>query len=329
MKNLSIIIPVYNVEKYIERCINSILSQNYTNFELILVDDGSTDSSGTILDKYAKLDERIKVFHQINQGQSAARNKGLDVAQGIYLTFIDADDYLIDPNIYVKCIKLLEEDEQIDIVQFSYARVDTKDQLLGVNKCSSLLYKNVQDFFCNIENISLDSISSIKDLVWNKVYRSNVIGNIRFMPNVDFEDAIFIVDLFGKLHGLKIISDVGYAYVSNPDSIMNKEIDINKASDAIRSNLHILRKANEFESLRDNTLINIFLHKIIHELICLKIKYDFDFDEDIYSEINYHAKSRRHCDTIRKNLILFGVNCFGARFVISKIAKLYRIVKGK
>lgn len=94
MKKISIIVPVYNVERYIERCVESICQQTYTNTEIILVDDGSTDSSGKICDEIAVKDPRIRVIHQQNSGLSAARNAGLAVAKGEYIAFVDSDDYI-------------------------------------------------------------------------------------------------------------------------------------------------------------------------------------------------------------------------------------------
>ena len=98
---ISVIIPIYNVEKYLEKCIQSIINQTYRNLEIILVDDGSTDNSGEIADKYKKIDNRIKVIHKINGGLSDARNKECEIATGEYISFIDSDDY-IDLNMYEK-----------------------------------------------------------------------------------------------------------------------------------------------------------------------------------------------------------------------------------
>ena len=92
----SIIIPVYNLEKYLRECVDSILTQTFTDFELILVDDGTKDKSGIICDEYAKKDERVKVIHQENAGQAVARNTGTDIAQGEYIIYIDSDDYICD-----------------------------------------------------------------------------------------------------------------------------------------------------------------------------------------------------------------------------------------
>ena len=100
MKGLiSVIVPVYNTEKYLDRCIQSILSQTYSNIEILLIDDGSTDSSGAICDKYAEQDSRVRVFHKANGGVSSARNMGLDKAKGTWFTFVDSDDW-IDMDMY-------------------------------------------------------------------------------------------------------------------------------------------------------------------------------------------------------------------------------------
>ena len=91
---ISVIIPVFNAEKYLRRCLDSVLSQTYENLEVILVDDGSTDNSGSICEEYAVIDKRVRVFHQVNAGVSSARNQGISLVSGEYLTFLDADDYI-------------------------------------------------------------------------------------------------------------------------------------------------------------------------------------------------------------------------------------------
>ena len=114
-KMISVVVPIYNVSKYLPKCIESILHSTYKNLEVILVDDGSTDECPTICDDYAKKDSRIKVIHKKNGGLSDARNKGLDIATGEYISFIDSDDY-IDADLYESVIK--EFDENIDVVVF-------------------------------------------------------------------------------------------------------------------------------------------------------------------------------------------------------------------
>lgn len=114
---LSVIVPVYNVEPYLSRCVDSILSQTFTNLELILVDDGSTDRSGAICDEGVIKDPRVKVFHELNAGVNTARNKGLNIAQGDYIAFVDGDDF-IKPNTFSEAIELLEQNDEIDILQY-------------------------------------------------------------------------------------------------------------------------------------------------------------------------------------------------------------------
>lgn len=111
---ISIIVPVYNVENYIDKCLQSILNQSYENLEVLLIDDGSVDHSGEICDDYARIDKRIRVFHQINKGVSSARNKGLELSAGKYIVFIDADDY-VKPD-YLEILYGDMEEYQVDIV---------------------------------------------------------------------------------------------------------------------------------------------------------------------------------------------------------------------
>lgn len=108
MKKLSVVVPVYNVEQYLKRCVDSIINQNYPNIEIILVDDGSKDSSGKLCDFFAKQDKRIKVIHQTNGGLSSARNTGIENASGYYINFLDSDDELL-PNIFNDLIPLMEK----------------------------------------------------------------------------------------------------------------------------------------------------------------------------------------------------------------------------
>lgn len=126
---ISVIVPVYNVEKYIDKCIKSIISQDYTNLEIWLVDDGSTDSSGEVCDKYAESDQRIIVIHKDNGGLSDARNVALDRMQGKYVLFIDSDDY-IEKN-YISYLYMLLKDYQSDISICNFKYVNEKGQILN------------------------------------------------------------------------------------------------------------------------------------------------------------------------------------------------------
>ena len=169
MPKVSVIVPVYKVEKYIGKCIESILSQTFKDFELILVDDGSPDSSGAICDQYAQKDSRIQVIHKTNGGVSSARNLGLDKARGQWITFVDADDY-VDSSF---CI--IDDEEKNDIIIKPHFIVGVDD---------SIKEQKQFDFASSITNID-EFLSKNLDAVifrtpWGKFFKSNILKNIRF-----------------------------------------------------------------------------------------------------------------------------------------------------
>lgn len=127
---LSVIVPVYNVADYLPACLDSILGQTFTDFELLLIDDGSTDRSGAICDDYARRDARIRAVHRVNAGVSAARNAGLDMARGEFITFVDSDDALGTPDTLAENLRLLTADPETDIVQFP---AQTGDKPINAN----------------------------------------------------------------------------------------------------------------------------------------------------------------------------------------------------
>ena len=140
---ISIIVPIYNVEKYLSRCINSVLSQTFPDFELLLIDDGSTDKSGYICDGYAQKDSRIKVFHIENGGVSAARNYGLDNARGEWITFVDADDW-IDKDMYYKLYNIWKiKSISLLIIFIIFLKVLKPSDSNGRDKSGLLKYQNL------------------------------------------------------------------------------------------------------------------------------------------------------------------------------------------
>lgn len=170
MVKLSVILTVYNVEKYLKRCIDSIIKQTYKDFELILVDDGSIDNSSKICDKFCKQDKRIKVIHKENGGVSSARNAGLDIAEGDYISFIDSDDY-IEVDMFKKLIQIMIENNA-DIAQCNF-KVVCKNEKMIKNK----IYKDVK---VGDRYVALNEIIDVpfSNVVWNKIYKKrNFIRN--------------------------------------------------------------------------------------------------------------------------------------------------------
>lgn len=193
-KLLSVIVPVYNVETYLPKCIDSILNQTYDNIELLLVDDGSTDGCADICDSYVTPPSPhrcIKVIHKENGGQGSARNRALDIAQGEYIAFVDSDDY-IEPDMYAVMIDALE-------------RTNSDMSLCGFVTHSSLrLAKSVipkeETVFENAESIlrAYLTTSIIGSAVWNKVYKKHLFAEIRFPEGVAREDVYILHHVFDK-----------------------------------------------------------------------------------------------------------------------------------
>lgn len=210
---LSIIVPVYKVEEWLPACIDSILAQTFTDWELILVDDGSPDNSGKICDEYAKRDSRIIVIHKQNEGVSAARNDGIKKAQGKYLTFVDSDDELGTPTTLEGNIQLLEKNPHIDILQYPH-------QYITDDKRSFSAFPINVSVFVGRKNI-IEAIANqiILGYLWNKIFRRELFDSIKLRPDLSYcEDLWCIIDLAQKAKAV-MLSPLGlYNYFSRQGS---------------------------------------------------------------------------------------------------------------
>ena len=186
---ISVIVPIYGVEKYLEQCLDSILNQTYRQLEIILIDDGSPDRCGDICDRYAIQDSRIQVIHQTNQGLSAARNAGMDIAIGEYISFIDSDDY-IDLHFYEKMVQgFLDYPNAPIIACLVYQDKDGQITCLSPNWHTTQPVFHSSLTFC--EECLLGKITVA---VWNKLFRAELLKNIRFRVGRIFEDLLFMHD---------------------------------------------------------------------------------------------------------------------------------------
>lgn len=191
MKLLSIIVPVYNVKSYLKKCVESIINQTYTNLQIILVDDGSTDGSQDICDEFAQRDSRIVVIHKENGGLSTARNVGMDRAKGAYIAFVDSDDWL-EPNMYEALISQLEKHEA-DIVACSFYECKG-DEKKAVGDSKNIRVIDTEEIFINK--------NQLRFLVWNKVFRRSFVEEMRFVPGQVYEDFHFCRQVFLKIKKL-------------------------------------------------------------------------------------------------------------------------------
>ena len=224
MDLISIIVPVYNVEKYLIRCIESIINQTYKNIEIILVDDGSTDNSSKICDEYKNKDKRIKVIHKINGGLSSARNRGLDIAKGKYIGFVDSDDY-ISPNMYEILYKELI-DNKSDIVVCNFDRKEDFNFVINNYKVKKL--NNINVIKENIKN-DINYNIYIDDYAWNKLYKKELFKNIRYPIGKYFEDIGTTFKLLSNSKSVIYIDCILYKYIKRTDSILgNPNINVRK-----------------------------------------------------------------------------------------------------
>lgn len=206
MKLLSVIIPVYNVKPYLEKCVESIVDQTYHNLQIILVDDGSTDGSQTICDELAQKDSRIVVIHKENGGLSTARNVGMDRAKGYYIAFVDSDDWL-ERNMYEVLINQLEAHDA-DLVACSFYECKG-DEKKAVGDSKNISVFNTEEIFINK--------NQLRFLVWNKVFRRSFVEKLRFVPGQVYEDFHFCRQVFLKTKKLIYLDVPFYDYrISRP-----------------------------------------------------------------------------------------------------------------
>lgn len=201
---ISLIVPVYNVEEYLPRCLDSIRAQTFENFEVILVDDGSSDGSSEICDTYVKLDDRFSVIHRANGGAGAARNSGIDRACGTYLSFVDGDDY-IDP----RMIELL----------YAHALETHADMAVcGIynvyGTTATPQYEPVERFVCDAEEALGHTLvgQKIPGSMCNRLLRHACIGSLRFPEGIIYEDACFAVQLTGHIKVVAVSTQPLYYY---------------------------------------------------------------------------------------------------------------------
>ncbi|MDD2250513.1 MAG: glycosyltransferase family 2 protein [Candidatus Cloacimonetes bacterium] len=237
---LSVIIPIYNVKDYIARCIDSVINQSYQNLEIILINDGSTDKSGDICEVYARSDSRIRLKHKENGGLSSARNAGLEIATGDYITFLDSDDY-IDLDTYAVNMDILNENRTIDIVQFPVERQNT---ILGM-PVKPYLISGEKNIFANWWRNDV-----ITSSVCNKIFRKKVFETIRFPIKQTHEDHFLIVN-FSETTQNVFLSDKGcYHYVVRDDSITTSTITVEKCIDFFKAHMRVYKKFYSYKDLR-------------------------------------------------------------------------------
>ena len=321
MHTVSIIIPVYNTEKYLPKCLDSILNQSADCFEVLLVDDGSTDNSGIICDEYANKDKRVRVFHKTNGGASSARNLGLDCASGEWVFFIDSDDELFPEGLktMVDCIT-----DDVDIVLGGYNKTDENGMVLETYDQHKTIVLSKRDSLLTLYN-GYSLFYPYLGYGCIRLYRNSIIQKYRIRFDTDIivkEDTLFIVQYICKSNGITIFTttpvynyiihdssamsslDSRYnpAYVTSMDAVIKMHSEIHQLPECDRC----LSKAAKYEVVQ--RIYFIYGHMIQHnavdrkELNRLKKMAIREVGLNYYMEFQYHRNRRRARKFIEKSL---------------------------
>ncbi len=277
---VSVVVPIYKVERYLDKCVNSIINQTYSNLEIVLVDDGSPDNCPVICDEYAKKDSRIRVIHKANGGLSDARNVGIENSEGEYICFIDSDDYVHEDYISKLLTGALNNDADICVCNFYY--VNEKGKIWERKQKYAKVFSSTEalkDIFTTDQNTEI--------VVWNKIYKRDLFikYNIRFPKGKIHEDNFTTYKLYDKANKVVLISDNLYYYLQRENSIMSvfdeRRFDLLQAVDETKT------------YFKNNKVLKPYL--MYYEVLMLL----FLFNNMI--KFNYNGKMRQEIKNIIKN----------------------------
>lgn len=285
MAQIGVIVPVYKVEKYIKRCVDSILAQTFTDFEVILVDDGSPDNCGAICDEYAKKDSRVAVIHQENGGLSAARNAGVDWvfanSNSQWLTFIDSDDWVHPKYLEVMFNAVQKTGTSFSICKFE--RTDGENPLVDEKDLNVKVW-DTESFYCE------DNVTAT--VAWGKLYRKECFQKIRYPVGKIHEDEFTTYKIFFENKSVAVIDQPMYAYFSNSEGIMGQRWSEKK--------LHLLEALDERIKWFQNRKIT---GKVLRKTLEMRFCYTREFIDII--EKDYPEYQGKVLKKIKRNLALF------------------------
>ncbi len=224
---ITVIIPIYNVEKYLERCLSSLQNQSFSDFEALCIDDGSTDNSGSLADTFAAKDARFRVIHQQNKGLSGARNTGIAAAQGDFVFFLDSDDYIHPRTLEI--LHTIMQHNQVDIVNAGFVKVYETDAcpfpLITEAEMQVTVYDNPFEAFLTQRHIMTG--------VWTRLYKRTLLKTIQFNEGIYFEDVPFTTKVMSTIGKLAVIKAPLYYYFQNAGSILHTSFNLKKVNSYI------------------------------------------------------------------------------------------------
>lgn len=310
-KLVSIIIPVYNGEKYIDMCMESMLSQTYENIEIIMVDDGSRDMSGELCDKYSKADCRVKVIHQENKGLSGARNAGIAKASGEYVIFFDVDD-TVDKNVIRDNIALAVENDA-DVVMFCFWYYNVDEDKLIPNTLDKTFIGNDEEFFHNFLISTMDT--EVFNAPWNKLIKKSVLDNngLRFDSRYPiYEDIIFASELLNIVKKIVVNNKMYYKYfVRSSGSLITRFYDtfFDSVTQFHNNAMEYCKKYedNEAQIRRFNKLYSILTIGHLKQISCntnLKIERKYELIKRICEDKQFiDALNNTEFQTVKKRIM--------------------------
>lgn len=294
MKGLiSVIVPIYNVENYLVRCIESILSQSYEKLEIILVNDGSTDNSAEICKKYLKIDDRLRLVTKKNGGLSSARNKGLEYASGEYVAFVDSDDW-IEKEMFEVMINIAKN-ENADIVQCGVKKVHENGKIERILYNEDIQYNNNDDI------LSAHFKNKISVTVWNKLYKRKLVKNIRMVEGRNNEDNMYSIEVLLQTNKVVCISKAYYNYLQRNNSIMKVSFN-EKKLDAIYAGNYVVHMCQKYNSKYLNyARINLCLicYYLYQDLLSSSIENKTPYKNIITEEFNKNLFLIKNSDEIK------------------------------
>ena len=268
---LSIVAAVYNLEKYLPRCLDALVNQTLQDIEILCVDDGSTDSAPQIIEKYAKMyPDKIKTFHKENGGEFTTRNYGLQRAKGEYVTFVDTDDY-VEPNWAEKLYTAAKENDA-DLAVCGFERID-----LETNK---VVATNMTNFGNTVKQINPkdDFILFINPAPWNKIYKREKIKDLEFLPFRGFNDTMFLASCYTRMKKIAFVPDVLYHYYLRYDSqihTVNKQ-DVNNLKKYLLEVKQLYIKSGKYDEMK--YLLDTFAFLHLGTSVMYRVSYDKTVD---------------------------------------------------
>ena len=281
---ISVIVPVYNVENYLDRCVDSIVNQTYKNLEIILVNDGSTDSSGRKCDEWKKKDNRILVVHKKNGGLSDARNAGLEVANGTYIGFVDSDDF-ISLDMYRILLKTMIETNS-DIVECNRRSFTDSDIIHEANTDSF----SVEVFDTEKALLELILERKLKQTAWNKLYQRQIITTLFEVGKIN-EDEYWTYQIFGKANTIAAVNAELYYYYQRESSIMHEKYSLKRLDGVIARKERLVYIENNYPSLFNQACVSYLWACFYHYQVICRNK---QVDNDSYYRKTLHSEYREN-----------------------------------